>query len=312
MKNTQTSQSKLISRVGLAVSGLIVIAATALPVATASAQALLVKFEGKDFELKRNGLGGQNGNNNNGSGGDRKFQQITIGKGEREAEKSNKKQVPVIEIGKGDRDKDEGKTKSQQIVIGKGNREEGAKKKVEPRILIGKGDRNKDEGKVVKRQIIVEKAKPKKVVQAEPVVVKKKKIVQAEPVVVKKKVVVAAVPEVKKVVVADTEPNVEVETEAAIEETPEDVAEAPIEEQAVTEAPVETPAATFKVGQVVTGGDGKSYVIVKVDASGISAMPLTAFTQYEEPAPVYKPVYKKRKAKKRYSSYRTYGGNSCH
>ncbi len=89
--------------------------------------------------------------------------------------------------------------------------------------------------------------------------------------------------------------------------------EAPVEEEAVTEAPAVAPVAAFKVGEIVTAGDGKSYVIIKVDASGISAMPLTAFTQYQEPAPTYKPVAKK-KHKKRYSAYRNYGysSDSCH
>jgi hypothetical protein len=307
MNNTQASHIKLVSRVGLAVSGLIVIAATSLPVATASAQSLLVKFDGKDIELKRKGSSGEGSNNSNDGG--RKFQQITIGKGDREEGATKKRQVPTIAIGKGDRNEDEGKTKSQQIVIGKGDREEGSGKKAEPRILIGKGDRKKDEGKVVKRQIIVEKAKPKKVVAAAPAVVKKKKVVvAAAPAVVKKKVVVAAAPAVEKVEVVDAEP--------VVEETPEAATEAPVEEQVVTEeapAPVEAvPAPAFKVGQIVTAGDGNSYVIVKVDATGISAMPLTAFTNYEEPQPVYKPVSKKRKYKKRYSTYRSYGGSSCH
>lgn len=308
MSNAQTSHSKLFSRIGLAFSGLVVIAATSLPVASASAQALLVKFDGKDFDLKRRNSGGENnGNGNgNGNGGDRKFQQITIGKGEREAEKSNKKQVPVIEIGKGDRNEDGAKKKaSPRILIGKGDRNEDAGKTKTQQIVVGKGDRDKDEGKVVKRQIIVEKAKPKKIVQAEPVII---------PSVKKKKKVVLADKPAKKILVAATP---EPEVEAAAEETqvevaPEQAIEAPVEEQVVTE---EAPAATvsaFKVGQVVTGGDGNSYVIVKIDDTGISAMPLTAFTQYEEPKPVYKPVYKKRKAKKRYSSYRTYGGSSCH
>ena len=104
-----------------------------------------------------------------------------------------------------------------------------------------KGDRDKaDEPAPVKRQIIVEpKVKQKTIVQAEPVVVKKKKVV------------VAAVPEVKKVVIADAEPQVEPEA------TPEVQPEAPAEEQAVTEAPAETPAAAFKVldDLVLTGGD---------------------------------------------------------
>lgn len=297
MSNAQTSHTNLFSRIGLAVSGLVVIAATSLPVASASAQALLVKFDGKDFQLKRQG--GQNADNNNGNGGDRKFQQITIGKGERDEAKAKKDPPrPVIEVGKGDRDEDAAKKNNNlRIRIGKGDRDEDKKPKNQ-QIVIGKGDRDKaEEPAPVKRQIIVEKAKPKKIVQAEPVIVKKKKVV------------VAAVPEVKKVVIADTE---EPKVEAVPEQETEVAPEAPVEEQAVTEAPVETPAAAFKVGQIVTGGDGNSYVIVKIDASGISAMPLTAFTQYEEPAPVYKPVYKKRKAKKRYSSYRTYGGNSCH
>ncbi len=298
MSNAQTSHTKLFSRIGLAVSGLVVIAATSLPVASASAQALLVKFDGKDFQLKRNGQGGQNSNNNNdNNGGSRKLQELTVGKGDRDADSAKKRQVPTFQIGKGDRDEDTAQKNNNnlRIRVGKGDRDEDQKIKTK-QIVIAKGDRDKaDEPAPVKRQIIVE---PK---------VKQKTIVQAEPVVVKKKVVVAAVPEVKKVVIADAEPQVEPEA------TPEVQPEAPVEEQAVTEAPAETPAAAFKVGQIVTAGDGNSYVIVKVDASGISAMPLTAFTQYQEPAPTYKPVYKKRKAKKRYSSYRNYGysSNSC-
>lgn len=293
MKNTQASQSKLLSRVGLAVSGLIVIAATSLPVATASAQALLVKFDGKDLELKHRNSGGE-GNNNANSG--RKIQQITIGKGDRDEEvaKPKKNGVPIIQIGKGDRDEEAPKIGTQQITIGKGDREEGSGKKVTPKVLIGKGDRDKNEVKVVKRQIIVEKAKPKK-------------IVEAEPVVAKKKVVAAAELAVEQVVVADAEA-------PAVEVAPEAAPETPAEEQAVTEeapAEVAAPAPAFKVGQIVTAGDGNSYVIVKVDATGISAMPLSAFTQYEEPAPVYQPVYKKRKHKRRYTTYRS-NSYSCH
>lgn len=287
MSNAQTSHTKLFSRIGLAVSGLVMIAATSLPVAQASAQALLVKFDGKDFQLKRQGgQNGNNGNNSNVSTGSRKLQQITIGKGGRDEDASKKKQAPVIEIGKGDRDDDQ-KPKTKQIVIGKGDRD----KADEP----------------VKRQIIVEKAKTKKIVEAEPVIVRKKKVVvAAEPVVVKKKVAVAAQPVVEQVALADAE-------EPAPQTTPEVAVEAPVEEEAVTEAPAVAPVAAFKVGEIVTAGDGKSYVIIKVDASGISAMPLTAFTQYQEPAPTYKPVAKK-KHKKRYSAYRNYGysSDSCH
>ena len=55
-----------------------------------------------------------------------------------------------------------------------------------------------------------------------------------------------------------------------------------------------------EVGQIVTGGDGNSYVIVSVDETGVSAMPLTAFVEYEQPV---KKVYRKKRNKKRYSSY---------
>jgi hypothetical protein len=239
----------VLSRTGLALTSLIALAATALPVERASAQAVLVKFDGKKLELKkkRSGTGGE------------------IATGGTTTIKSVRTKAPRDEEGSG--------TKIQQIVVGKSDRDDNA---------AGSS------GGGVTRQVIVE-PKPKKIVVTEPKA--------------KKKIVVAKAEE-PQAVIAEAAPAVETPVV-----TTEVQAETPVAE--AVETPAE-PQSKFEVGQIVTTADGISYVIVKIDDSGVSALPLSAFL--EEPAqPVYKPVYKKKKYKKRYSSYRSYGGYSgCH
>ncbi len=301
----------LLSRTGLVLSSAVALCISVAAIEPASAQELQVKFDGKEIELRRN----SGGSNNSGDGvvkkksppriisantkGDReeepKFKTITVGKGDREEEGTSNKKFPRIAIGKGDRDED--KPKSQQIVV-------------------GKGDQSEDNEPPKKRQVIVE-PKPKK---------KKVVVTEAAPKKLKKLALLtesAAPKKAKKIVIADAAPadeetpaeTPEVETETPAEEAP--AAEAPAEETTTEEqAQAETLAAPeqkFEVGQIVTGGDGKSYVIVKIDDTGISAMPLAAFAEYEQP----KKVYKKKRHKKRYSGYgysnsRSYGGSSCH
>jgi hypothetical protein len=137
-------------------------------------------------------------------------------------------------------------------------------------------------------------------------------IVEPKP---KKKIVVteAAPKKAKKIVVASTEAPAEqaiIADAAPVVETPDEeqaTTEAPAEEQAVAETPA-APEQKFEIGQIIKAGDGISYVIVSINETGVSVLPLSAFAEYQ---PVKK-VYKKKRYKKRYSSYRSYGGSSCH
>lgn len=290
----------LLSRTGLVLSSAVVLCVAATAIQPVSAQELQVKFDGKEFQLKKNSIRTQNpvigntkGDREEGGSGKKVFPQVAIGKGDTEDGGSGKKRFPRIAIGKGDRDEDKPKT---------------------AQIVIGKGDQAEDNEPPKKRQVIVE-PKPKKKVQ---------QVVFTEPVAKKKvkKVVVAKAEEpAKKLVIADAAPA----EEEAPAETPEVDTETPVDES-TTEAPAEgtttdeqaeaeTPAAPeqkFEVGQIVTGADGKSYVIVKIDDTGISAMPLAAFAEYEQPKKVYKKKRKKRYSSYGYSSSRSYGGSSCH
>jgi hypothetical protein len=235
----------LLSRTGLALTSLVALAVTALPVEQASAQSVLVKFDAKKLELQKK---------RDSAVGDIAVDGTTTIKSVRT---------------KAPRDEEGSQTTTQQIVVGKSDRDENA---------TGSGEAG------TTRQVIVE-PKPKKIVVTEPTVKKAKKIV------------VAKAEEPKTEVIADAAPEVE---------------QAPVAEEPATEAPA-APQSEFKVGQIVTAGDGLSYVIVKIDETGYSVLPLSAFVE----EPVYKPVYKKKRKKRYsgygYSSYRSYGGySSCH
>lgn len=280
----------LLSRTGLAFSGAVVLCVAAAAIEPVSAQELQVKFDGKEFELKKNSIRRQNpvigtteGDREEEGKGKKVFPQIAIGKGDTEEGGSKKKRFPKIATGKGDRDEDKPKT---------------------AQIVIGKGDQAEDNEPPKKRQVIVEPKPKKKVVVTEPVV-KKKKVVLAK----------AEAP-AKKVVIADAAPAEEEASEVTPEaETEAPAAEAPAEETTTEEqAETETPAApeqTFEVGQIVTAADGNSYVVVKINEGSVSVMPLSAFTQYEQPKKVYKKKRKKRYSTYGYSSSRSYGGSSC-
>ena len=253
----------LFSYTGLALSGAVALVVATAAIEPATAAEIKVKFDGREFQLKRNSIRAQN-------------PVIGTTKGDRDESDGGKKVFPKVAIGKGDRDED--KPKTQQIVIGKGDQ---AEENEAPR----------------KRQVIVE-PKPKKI------------LVSEDAPKLKKKVVVAAVEEPKVEQVADAAPAED--APAVTEEAP--VTEAPVD---ATEQQAETPAAPepqFKIGQIVTGGDGKNYVIVKIDEFGVSALPLSAFADYEQPHKVYKKKHKKRYASYgySYSRKRSYGGSSCH
>ncbi len=281
----------LLTRTGLVLSGLVAITVSASAIDAASAQTLKSNFDSKSFELKRKAV---------------------VAKGTGDAVLKNDVPSTLFSVNtKGDQEEgDSGKKVFPKIAIGKGDREENEVRTGNKQIVIGKGDQAEDNEPPKKRQVIVE---PK------PVVKKKVKVaVNTEPVVKKSKKIILAKAEApaKKVVIADAAPD-EVETPA---ETPEveteaPAAEAPAEETTTDEqAEAETPAAPqqkFEVGQIVTGADGKSYVIVKIDDNGISAMPLAAFAEYEQPKKVYKKKRKKRYSGYGYSSSRSYGGSSC-
>ncbi len=302
----------LLSRTGLVLSSAIVLCVSVAAIEAASAQELRIKFDGKEIELKRNSGGSNNsgdgvvkkkappriisantkGDRDEGGNGKKVFPQIAIGKGDTEEGGSNKKRFPRIAIGKGDRDED--KPKSQQIVIGKGDQAEDNEPPKKRQVIVEPKPKPK-----LKKKVVVTEAAPKKL---------KTLALLTEP---------AAPKKAKKIVVADAAPaeegTSEVETETPAEEAP--AADAPAEETTGQDAQAETPVTPeqkFEVGQIVTGGDGKSYVIVKIDDTGISAMPLSAFAEYEQPKKVYKKKRKKRYSGYGYSSSRSYGGSSCH
>ena len=270
----------LLSRTGLVLSSLVAITVSASAIDAASAAELRVKFDGNEIELRRN----SGGSNNSGDSVVKKKSPPRIisanTKGDQEEGSSGKKVFPRIAIGKGDQAGK--KPKTQQIVVGKGDQ---AEENEAPR----------------KRQVIVE-----------PKLKKNKKIVVAEaaPKKLKKNVVVAAIEEPAVEKVADAAP---AEEAPAVTEEQAPATEAPAEETTTDEqVEAETPAAPqqkFEVGQIVTGGDGNQYIIVKVNEASVSVMPLSAYAEYEQP----KKVYKKKRHKKRYSSYgyNSYGGSSC-
>lgn len=288
MSKPNGNSFSLITRTGLILASVVVLSTSAMAIEpAAAAEAFAVKLDRKDLLVTKKLF--KSGESNNGSGAttiksvrtkapreeEPKFKTVTIGKGDREEEGKTKKLFPRIAIGKGDRDEEGKSTKTQQIVV-------------------GKSDQAEADELPVKRQVIVEPKAKKKIV-----------VTEAAPKKVQKVLVASTEAPAKKVVVAD---------EAAAEETPavepEAQTEAPVaEEQATTEAQA-APAQKFEVGQIVTAGDGKTYVIVSVDDLGISAMPLSAFVDYQ---PVHK-VYKKKRYKKRYTNYGygSYGGSSCH
>ncbi|MEZ5925625.1 MAG: hypothetical protein R3D57_14690 [Hyphomicrobiaceae bacterium] len=263
MITTKGRACTLLSRTGLALSGLVILAASTAAIDSASAQSFLGKSDTGAIEL-RNKI-------------KNKIQVLRDKKGQTPITiKSVRTKAP--------RD-DEGNTKTQQIVVGKSDRNDNG----------GGGGSGLGSTGGVKRQVIVEPKPKKKIVVADPVIAPAPK---------KTKVVVNA--PAKKLVVADVAPE---EDAPAVVEPEAPAAETPADETATTETPA-APEQNFEVGQIVTGGDGKSYVVVKIDETGVSALPLSAFV---EDQPIQK-TYKKKRKKRRYTyGYSgSYGGSSCH
>lgn len=310
MSKRNHSTRKMSMLAGLGLSGLVVMAAVAMPVTGASAQSIEVKFDGKNFEFKKK---------RGGEGLDERRPVIGTTKSDRDGEDKR----PTLVAPKGDRDDTPVAVFNR---VGKGQRD-GEVKRKNQQIVIGKGNRADDDFEAPKkRQVIVEPKKQKKVIAEQPVIKKKIKTVAAAEPVLKKKVKVALKAEpviAKKIEVANVETPDVVADAAPAEETPEIVTETPAEEtpaeeQATTEespaaeeAPAEAPKQTFEVGQIVTAADGNQYIVVKVNEASVSVLPLSAYAAHEEPV---KKVYKKKRHKKRYYSSRSYnyGGSSCH